>query len=119
MRRKHSKLGREIIRDLTALAESLESERGIPGQFTVRVVESIPAPGRYNARQLRATRAKLQVSQSVMAQVLGVSTKLVQAWEQESREPSGPVRRLLDEINRRPADWAAMIRPKAPRKQSA
>jgi DNA-binding transcriptional regulator YiaG len=109
MRSKKETLGSRIIRELSELAEAVESGRDLSKLYTVRVVESIPAPGRYDARRVKATRRKLNASQAVMARVLGVSVKLVQAWEQEAREPSGPVRRLLDEINRRPDDFIAMI----------
>jgi DNA-binding transcriptional regulator YiaG len=114
LKRKES-LGSRIVRELTEFVETAESGRDLSERFTVRVVEQIPAPGRYDARRVKATRRKLNASQAVMAGVLGVSVKLVQAWEQETREPSGPVRRLLDEINRRPGDFLTMINHKANR----
>jgi DNA-binding transcriptional regulator YiaG len=109
MKSKKESLGRRVVRELTEFVEAAESGRDLSQRYTVRVVHAVPAPGRYDARRVKATRRKLNASQAVMAGVLGVSVKLVQAWEQETREPSGPVRRLLDEINRRPNDFIAMI----------
>jgi putative transcriptional regulator len=40
-------------------------------------------------------RMKLGVSQSVFAQLLGVSVRTLQEWEQGRREPSGAARTLL------------------------
>jgi len=40
-------------------------------------------------------RMKLGVSQSAFAQLLGVSVRTLQEWEQGRREPSGAARTLL------------------------
>jgi putative transcriptional regulator len=40
-------------------------------------------------------RLKLGVSQSAFAQLLGVSVRTLQEWEQGRREPSGAARTLL------------------------
>ena len=44
----------------------------------------------------------LGVSQSVFAGLLGVSPKLVEAWESGRNTPDGPVRRLIELIERNP-----------------
>ena len=49
------------------------------------------------------------MSQAVFAKVMGVSTELVQHWEQGIREPSGIARRLLDRVNADPAAFLAGI----------
>jgi len=41
------------------------------------------------------TRARVGLSQSKFAQLLGVSVRTLQEWEQGRRAPSGPARRLL------------------------
>ena len=103
-------LGREIIRGLTEAAESLE--RGVP-LGTMKTVELPDEPGEYDGAGVRATRASLNASQAIFARVMGVSTILVRSWENGSREPSRLARRLLDEINREPRRWAALVaRPK-------
>lgn len=40
-------------------------------------------------------RAKLNLSQSAFAGLMGVSVRTVQDWEQDRREPSGPAKSLL------------------------
>ena len=104
--------GREIIASLTELAETLES--GGPEadleRFTARTAEAPDAPGTYRADRTRSTRDRIGVSQAVFAQLLGVSTVLVASWEQGSRVPAPWARRLLDEVNRDPNHWRAMVR---------
>ena len=41
------------------------------------------------------TRARVGLSQSEFAKLLGVSVRTLQEWEQGRRAPSGPARRLL------------------------
>lgn len=72
--------------------------------FTVRTVE-IPDPTPYAAKDVRATRDRLRVSQAIFAKLLGVSTELVEHWEQGICAPRGIARRLLDEVNRDPAGY--------------
>jgi DNA-binding transcriptional regulator YiaG len=102
--------GREIIAALTDLRDTLAAGIPLEEKYTVRHVV-VPAPGTYNARAVRATRDRLGISQRVFANLLGVSLVLVQAWEQGKRIPNATARRLLDEINREPHRWAAMLRP--------
>lgn len=40
-------------------------------------------------------RARLNLSQSAFAGLMGVSARTVQDWEQDRREPSGPAKPLL------------------------
>ena len=102
--------GAKIIAALSELAESLEAGAEIG---TVRTVELPDEPGEYDPVGVRATRAMLKTSQAVFARLLGVSTILVRSWESGARAPSRLARRLLDEIHREPARWAAMAhRPK-------
>jgi len=104
--------GREIIASLTELAETLES--GGPNadleRFTARTTDAPDAPTTYDASRTRATRDRVGVSQAVFAQLLGVSRVLVASWEQGSRVPAPWARRLLDEVNRDPKHWRAMVR---------
>jgi len=102
--------GREIV---ASLREAAEVERaGIPveSRFTVRTVELPDAPATYDAAAVRATRQRLAASQAIFARLLGVSAMLVRAWEQGQRTPALWARRLLDEVNRDPTHWRAMLR---------
>lgn len=82
------------------------------GQITVRRVD-VPQPGRYTPIAVRRLRQTLGVSQPLFALLMGVSTVLVQSWEQGQRTPSPMARRLLDEIRRDPQRWVAALRPVA------
>lgn len=71
--------------------------------LTVRQVINIPEPRARQARQVKQLRtATLGVSQAVFARLLGVSPKLVEAWESGRNTPAGPVRRLFELIERDP-----------------
>jgi putative transcriptional regulator len=82
------------------------------GQVSVRRVE-VPDPHQYRPNDVRRLRRELGVSQSVFAQLMGVSTVLVQSWEQGQRIPSRMARRLLEEIAREPRRWASVMKPVA------
>jgi putative transcriptional regulator len=118
----HHRRTRTIIKETTFGAEVIHSlrdffatiERG--EQVTISDVKLDLQPGRYAPRAVRATRLKLGVSQSVFAELLGVKTKTVQAWEQGSRPPAGAARRLLDQINQDPQRWLASLRQTLTRK---
>ena len=50
---------------------------------------------RYDAKEIRAIRAKLGKSQSEFANMIGVKVSTLQNWEQGRREPDGPAHALL------------------------
>ena len=103
--------GQRIIAALSDLADSLQAGTPIG---TLRTVELPDDPGEYDAAAVRATREALRVSQAVFARMMGVSTILVRSWENGARVPSRMARRLLDEIHRDPARWAAALhRPRS------
>ena len=47
-------------------------------------------------------RARTNLSQSQFAQLIGVSVRTLQEWEQGRRTPSGPARTLLELAHRNP-----------------
>jgi putative transcriptional regulator len=62
-------------------------------------------PGRrfmVEASDVRAIREKTALSQSEFAQLIGVSVKTLQNWEQDRRRPTGPAVALLRIISRKP-----------------
>lgn len=86
---------------IAALEEAVAYERGeLPGvrvdrvSITARGTRVDPAP-EYSPEEIRAIRYGLSVSQQVFADVLNASASAVRAWEQGTREPDGPTRRLL------------------------
>jgi DNA-binding transcriptional regulator YiaG len=84
-----------------ALEEAVAFERGeLPAtrvdrvDITARNARATPAPA-YTAGQIREIRRRLSLSQPVFAEMLNVSASTIRAWEQGTREPDGPTRRLL------------------------
>jgi putative transcriptional regulator len=73
----------------------------------VRTLFVPPKPADYPPAAVKRLRASMGMSQASFAQTLGVSTILVQGWEQGVREPSRLARRLLDTISADPAAWLA------------
>ncbi len=76
MARKTRDIGAEILRSL----------RGIKRGKIGRVI---------NVPDIAKTRAKTGLSQARFAQLLGVSVRTLQDWEQGRRAPSGAARTLL------------------------
>jgi DNA-binding transcriptional regulator YiaG len=103
-------LGKAIVADMTEFAEALEAGIPLESKYTVRRVQLPEAPNKYTSQAVRVTRDRICVSQAVFAHLLGVSTILVQAWEQGNRVPAAWARRLLDEVNRDPQRWRGIIR---------
>jgi len=102
--------GKAILADLTEFADALDSGIELATKYTIRRVEIPDPPAEYSAQAVRATRNRIGVSQAVFAHLLGVSTILVQAWEQGNRVPATWARRLLDEVNHDPERWRGMVR---------
>lgn len=106
----NTRAGRRIIAALQEILDAQTSGKPLAGmKVTVRDVE-VEQPSKYDARAVQATREKVGVSQSVFAQLMGVSVMLAQSWEQGKRFPDGAARRLLDEINRNPRHFVGYIR---------
>jgi DNA-binding transcriptional regulator YiaG len=72
---------------------------------------TINTAGKHTPASIKQLRLGLEISQAIFAQGLGVSTVLVQGWEQGVREPSPLARRLLDIVSRDPAAWLASVTP--------
>lgn len=51
---------------------------------------------------IASIRARTGLSQSQFAQLIGVSVRTLQEWEQGRRAPSGPARTLLELAHRNP-----------------
>lgn len=75
-------------------------------RITVRKV-MVPGPPLLAPEDVKRIRSKLGVSQAVFAEMVGVSTVLVQSWEQGQRSPSAMARRLLRWIEADPEAFVA------------
>jgi len=105
---KWSAAGRSIMRGLKEIRDAYASGEPLEKRFHVRTVV-INEPGMYDTEAIIATRKKLDLSQAHFAKLVGVSLALAQSWEQGRRMPDAMARRLLDEINRQPKHWSAMV----------
>lgn len=56
------------------------------------------------AREIRALRDRVQLSQAVFAAVLNTSLSTVQKWEAGAKKPSGPSLKLLSLLDRKGLD---------------
>ena len=92
-------LGDLLVRSLAEVRGGLG---GQAGKLTMKTVE-IPDPPRFDAKAVHALRDRLGLSQGLFAKLLGVSRKLVEAWEAGTRTPSAMACRLLDAIGRSPS----------------
>jgi DNA-binding transcriptional regulator YiaG len=102
---KKKTVAQRIAEGMRELEHAMETGKPLHELFTVRTVE-VPEPSAYDAKTVRRTRERLRVSQGIFAKLVGVSVELVEHWEQGVCVPRGTVRRLLDEINRDPDDFA-------------
>jgi putative transcriptional regulator len=84
-------MSKERSRDIGA--EILEGIREIKRGEVGRVVTFPP---------VAETRARVGLSQSEFARLLGVSVRTLQEWEQGRRSPSGPARMLLAIAHKNP-----------------
>jgi len=57
-----------------------------------------------SARQIKALRKELHVSQAVLAAILNTSVSTVQKWEIGEKKPSGPSLKLLSIIEHKGLD---------------
>lgn len=84
-----------------ALEEAVAYERGeLPATRTSKVAltarrAKLAPPPVYSPDEIRRIRHALQMSQQVFADLLNASASAVRAWEQGTRQPDGPTRRLL------------------------
>ncbi len=83
-------VGREILEGI----QEIKAHKA--GEKTLRThTLKEPAP-------VQTIRAKLRLSQSAFAGLMGVSLRTVQDWEQGRRKPSGPAAALLRIAEQKP-----------------
>ena len=92
-------LGELLLQSMTELRDGL---RGQAGKLTMRTVE-IPDAPQFTAVAVHRLRDRLELSQRLFAKLVGVSSKLVEAWEAGTRTPSPMACRLFDAIARNPS----------------
>ena len=93
---------------LDATREALAHYKGEKRDLRTTILPEPPRP--MSRVEIHKLRHKVNVSQSVFAKCLNVSTKLVQAWEGGIRYPDGAALRLLRVAERAPGLVFAMGR---------
>ena len=93
---------------LDATREALAHYRGKKRDLRTTILPEPPRP--MSRVEIHKLRQRVNVSQSVFAKCLNVSTKLVQAWEGGIRYPDGAALRLLRVAERAPGLVFAMGR---------
>ena len=91
------KKSESLFNELKSSLESainLEQGRALPG---VRVTTVSIAPVRKRSpNQIKSLRTSLAMTQSLFADILGVTKKAVEAWEAGTKNPSGPALRMFE-----------------------
>ena len=85
-----------LIKSVTEASEYIRGERELKSRF----VSLIEEPPKYTKTKIKKIRSDLGISQSVFANIFGVSVSAVQHWEQGMRNMPSPARRLLDLIEK-------------------
>lgn len=67
-----------------------------------KVIEVAPVPN-FQANDIKNIRSQLSMTQVVFAELMGVSTKTVEAWESGRNVPDGPARRMLTMLKADPS----------------
>ena len=83
----------ELKAGLIEIKEHTEGKRVL--KKTTRRKKSFITPQKYGADEIKAIRRKAKLSQSDLADALGVKKKIVQAWESNRNNPLGSSDRLL------------------------
>ena len=104
-------LARALVRSMKE-AVAIESGRLRPARRRRRTASevTVAAPPEYRATRIRALREQLGLSQPVFAKALNVSVATVRGWEQATRVPDGPSRRLLELAERHPKVILSAVR---------
>ncbi len=85
-------------------AVAIEAGRLAPARRHRRTVREtkVAVPPQYRSARIRRLRESLGFSQPLFAKALNVSVGTVRAWEQGTRIPDGPSRRLLEVVEHDP-----------------
>lgn len=74
------------------------------GEISLResVAQLAPTPPDFSSSAIKKIRSQFDLTQELLAQLLGVNSSAVKHWEQGIRKPSPSVRRLLQIIQADP-----------------
>ena len=84
----------------TSLNEAIEHTEG-KREVRTRKVSIKPIP-KFTSEDIKEIRKKVELTQLLFAQMLGVSKKTVEAWEAGTNVPNGSAMRLLQLLEDQP-----------------
>jgi putative transcriptional regulator len=100
-----SKLFNDLLEAVEGMDDYLKGKK-VKG-LTIKTV-SIEPVSVYTASEIKRLRTRLKLSQAVLAGILGVTDKAVQAWEAGTNQPTGPAARMIDMLERKPEEVVGM-----------
>jgi putative transcriptional regulator len=86
---------------IKGLNEAIDYEKGTGKARTTKCTVN-PVP-EFNAQEIKDVRISLGMTQVTFAEVMGVSTKTVEAWEAGTNKPIGSARRFLSVLKSDPS----------------
>lgn len=90
--------------------EAIAYSRGeLELKTTISNVKVSPVP-KFTASEIYKIRNNIRLSQTVFADVLGVSRKTIEAWERGTNSPNGPACRLLKRFEENPKSVEEYLR---------
>ncbi|GAB1660862.1 helix-turn-helix domain-containing protein [Mannheimia haemolytica] len=95
----------DLLEGLTAMKEHLEGKRTLRTETLLR-----PEPLQISADEVKAIRAKLNLSQAVFAKRLRTSVKTYQGWEQGKSTPNPQATILLRLVEQSPQVFEQIAR---------
>jgi len=105
-----SKLFKDLKESIEGMDDFLNGKK-VKG-LTIKTVEIEPIAV-YSAKEIKRLRARLKLSQAVLAGILGVTDKAVQAWEAGTNQPTGPAARMIDLLEKKPEEVVSMYLKRA------
>lgn len=88
-----------IIKGLTEALDYSENPDSSKVRTKLQILATSPV---YKGRDIKRIRNKINLTQSLFAQTLGVSKKTVEAWEENRNIPQGPAQKMLFILDRKP-----------------
>jgi putative transcriptional regulator len=107
--KRSSSLGDEMVAGMSAFCDAVQSGEPLEKRFTIRTVRLQLQPKPYRPEDVKLVRAKLNASQALLAQFLGISVKTLRSWEQGTRPVPTIACRYLDDIVAYPELWQRRV----------
>lgn len=101
--------GEQLVASLRQLKRVLERGEKLEDHFIVHEVRPAIAPRPMTGAQVRALRERLRMSQAVLARLMAISVRTLQAWERGATRPPPMARRMLEAIEADKSAWIDLV----------